>query len=207
MTAPLIRRTRIRRAILAAVVALLVAGGLTWWLVTDATPDDGDAPGLRLLVPSEAMEPALPNGSSILVDTSRRAAPPEPGEVIVFRAPQEWEDDSEPDARYVKRVVAVGGQVIECCDDGGRVVVDGKPLDEPYISQQDRGTSQQEFSRVTIPEGAVFVMGDNRNNSADSRAKGGGGPAGTVPVDHIIGRVIRIVAPTARLVDQHNPQR
>ena len=70
-----------------------------------------------------------------------------------------------PDERdFVKRVIATGGQTVECCDDQHRVKVDGKPLDEPYIYWQP-GTSPENhdpFEPVKVPEGSLWVMGDNR---------------------------------------------
>ncbi|MER7115959.1 signal peptidase I [Saccharomonospora azurea] len=170
----------------------------------------------------------------ILVDkVTYRFADPGPGDVVVFRGPDAWvEDDppsdsagnpiasffqnvgsafglAPPDERdFVKRIIATGGQTIECCDDENRVVVDGKPLDEPYIYWQGGEAEQRDFGPVTVPEDAVWVMGDNRNNSADSRFQGGGGERGAVPVDNIIGKARLIVLPPSRwdVVSDHNPQ-
>ncbi|QQQ75193.1 signal peptidase I [Saccharothrix sp. 6-C] len=159
----------------------------------------------------------------------------EPGEVVVFRGPETWGNNdfnsgrsdnpivagiqsvaslvglAPPDERdFVKRVIAVGGQTVECCDDQHRVKVDGKPLDEPYIYWQP-GTSPENhdpFEPVKVPEGHLWVMGDNRTNSTDSRKQGGGGLAGTVPEDNVIGKARVIVLPPSRWqgIGDHNPQ-
>ncbi|WP_092526364.1 signal peptidase I [Amycolatopsis arida] len=158
---------------------------------------------------------------------------PEPGEVVVFKGPEPWVEDlpqegssnpvagffrdigsmfglAPPDERdFVKRIIATGGQTVECCDARNRVVVDGRPLDEPYIhwapGQEPR---QMEFGPITVPQGTVWVMGDNRNNSTDSRLQGGGGENGAVPVDNIIGKARFIVLPPSRwgTISDHNPQ-
>ncbi|GAA3005823.1 signal peptidase I [Actinokineospora diospyrosa] len=159
---------------------------------------------------------------------------PEPGEVVVFSRPDTWNRSESiaprsdngfvrwmqgvgakfgfaaPDEDdVVKRIVAVGGQTVECCDDDNRVLVDGKPLDEPYIYlDPERNQQQDEFKAVSVPPGKLFVMGDNRNNSADSRVQGGGGQNGLVPVDNVIGKVRAIILPPSRWqgVGDHNPQ-
>ena len=110
----------------------------------------------------------------------------------------------------VKRVIATGGQTVECCDDQGRVLVDGKPLDEPYVVNDfpfTPGTltcdtapkSGRCFGPVTVPEGNLWVMGDNRNNSADSRYHVGDELQGTVPVDNVRGKAVFIVLPPSRM--------
>ncbi|MFC6088616.1 signal peptidase I [Saccharothrix lopnurensis] len=159
----------------------------------------------------------------------------EPGEVVVFRGPESWgqndfttEESANPVVRglhsvaslvglappnerdFVKRVIAVGGQTVECCDDQHRVKVDGKPLDEPYVYWQP-GTSPENhepFAPVEVPEGQLWVMGDNRTNSTDSRKQGGGGLAGTVPEDNVIGKARVIVLPPSRWqgIGDHNAQ-
>ncbi|OLF08447.1 signal peptidase I [Actinophytocola xinjiangensis] len=159
---------------------------------------------------------------------------PEPGDVIVFKGPTSWtENDVEvprsgnvvvralqqvgaliglapPDERdFVKRVVAVGGQTVQCCDDEWRVLVDGRPLDEPYIFWQNgKPDGRQRFDPVLVPEGSLWVMGDNRSDSCDSRCQGGGGVRGVVPVDDVIGKARYIVLPPSRWqgVGDHNPQ-
>ncbi|OZM74224.1 signal peptidase I [Amycolatopsis antarctica] len=174
-------------------------------------------------------------GDRILVDKlTYDFSDPESGEVIVFKGPQPWtENDSPtqpessnaiagffqsvgsvfglapPDERdFVKRIIAVGGQTVECCDDQNRVLVDGKPLDEPYIHYEVPGEEQVEFEPVKVPEGSYWVMGDNRNQSSDSRYQGGGGVRGTVPEDNIIGKARLIVLPPSRWggVSDHDPQ-
>ncbi|WP_372504272.1 signal peptidase I [Actinokineospora diospyrosa] len=159
---------------------------------------------------------------------------PTPGDVVVFKGPNTWTEHdvaanesgnpftralryagsfigiAPPDERdFVKRVIAVGGQTVECCDEQNRVLVDGKPLDEPYIYWEGGNpNSQKEFARVTVPEGTLWVMGDNRNNSSDSRFQGGGGVRGVVPLGKVIGKARYIVLPPSRWrgVGDHNPQ-
>ncbi|MEV0089520.1 signal peptidase I [Saccharopolyspora sp. NPDC050642] len=175
------------------------------------------------------------NNDRVLVDKiTYRFSDPEPGDVVVFRGPQPWvqnefeaDEPSNPVAGFfqgaasllgfgapdekdfVKRVVAVGGQTVECCDAQNRVLVDGKPLNEPYLYwEPGRGVGQDEFKAVTVPPGHLWVMGDNRNDSADSRVQGGGGTNGAVPVDNVIGKAQLIVLPPTRWqsIPEPNPQ-
>ena len=170
----------------------------------------------------------------VLVDKLTYAfTDPEPGDVVVFEGPTSWSDDydqastsgnfvtntlqsigaiiglappSEND--FVKRVIAVGGQTVQCCDDKGRVLVDGRALDEPYIYWQDgKPNGRQRFDPVVVPEGKLWVMGDNRNNSKDSRFQDGGGLRGVVPIDNVIGKARFIVLPPSRWggVGDHDP--
>jgi signal peptidase I len=172
----------------------------------------------------------------VLVDKlTYRFGDVEPGEVVVFRGPEAWTahdfratPSTNPVARvvqnvgsllgiapaserdFVKRVIALPGQTVMCCDEQHRVVVDGKPLDEPYIHWQPGTTpaDHEPFAPVLVPEGRLFVMGDNRMNSTDSRKQGGGGVAGTIPIENVIGKARYIVFPKDRwsVVSDHNPQ-
>lgn len=171
----------------------------------------------------------------VLVDKiTYRFSGPTPGDVVVFRGPEAWthndftaEQSSNPviqvlatagswiglaqvDERdFVKRVIAVGGQTVQCCDPRNRILVDGKPLDEPYIYYlPGRGTTQPSFAPVKVPAGRLWVMGDSRNNSEDSRFQGGGGVNGTIGVDDVIGKARFIVLPPGRWgpIGDHNPQ-
>ncbi|WP_233573650.1 signal peptidase I [Amycolatopsis panacis] len=174
-------------------------------------------------------------GDRVLVDRiTYDFTDPEPGDVVVFRGPPWWTSAesaprpspgflaglgqglgsligfASPDERdFVKRVIAVGGQTVQCCDARGRVLVDGKPLDEPYLHGIDPANPvQRPFAPVTVPHGSLWVMGDNRNNSCDSRCQGGGGTNGTVPVDEVIGKARLIVLPPSRwgVVSAQDPQ-
>jgi signal peptidase I len=159
---------------------------------------------------------------------------PEPGDVVVFEGPASWSDDYDQasssgnfvtntlqsigalvglapaDERdFVKRVIAVGGQTVQCCDPKGRVLVDGRPLDEPYVYWQNgKPDGRQRFDPVVVPEGTLWVMGDNRNNSKDSRFQDGGGLRGVVSTDNVIGKARYIVLPPSRWggVGDHDPQ-
>lgn len=167
----------------------------------------------------------------VLVDkVTYRFRDPQPGDVVVFRGPDSWtntefsvpETDNAlvdglqqfgsliglapPDEKdFVKRVIAVGGQTVQCCDSRDRVLVDGEPLDEPYIHYIPESRQRQDpFDPVVVPEGQLWLMGDSRNNSADSRAVG----HGPVPVENVIGQARVIVLPFARFgwvsaVDPH----
>ena len=190
------------------------------------------------VIPSESMEQTLHgctgcNNDRVLVDkVSYRFTDPEPGDVVVFRGPDTWMQNEfhspkpsnpvvgffqgamsllgfgSPDEKdFVKRVIATGGQTVSCCDPQNRMLVDGKPLNEPYINL-DPPRPQSAFGPVTVPPGTVWVQGDNRNDSEDSRYQGGGGPRGAVPVDHIIGKAQVIVLPPTRWssIPEPNPQ-
>jgi signal peptidase I len=174
-------------------------------------------------------------GDRVLVDKLSYAfTDPEPGDVVVFEGPNTWTENdvqeppsgnvitntlqqigalvglAPPDERdFVKRVIAVGGQTVQCCDEKMRVLVDGRPLDEPYIYWQNgQPDAQQRFDPVLVPEGTIWVMGDNRSDSCDSRCQGGGGIRGVVPIDDVIGKARYIVLPPSRWqgVGDHNPQ-
>lgn len=192
------------------------------------------------LIPSESMEPTLHGcagctGDRIVVEKiGYRFGDPKPGDVIVFRGTESWNKDFTstrssnsikrgaqevgsligivaPDENdLVKRVIATGGQTVECCDDQGRVLVDGKPLDEPYIQMDfpfvpgaltcDTDLkSGRCFPAVTVPEGNLWMMGDNRSNSADSRFHVSDDLMGTVPIDNVIGKAFLIALPPSRL--------
>jgi signal peptidase I len=164
-------------------------------------------------------------GDRILVDkVTFDFTDPKPGDVIVFKGPPGWENSeyqvsessnvfvrwvrqfassigigAPPEYDLVKRVIAVGGQTISCCDSKNRVVVDGKPLNESYLYLMP-GTApvQQSFPAVTVPQGDLWMMGDNRNDSYDSRYQNGGGIKGVVPVSDVIGVARTIIWPPTR---------
>lgn len=178
--------------------------------------------------------PGCAQNDRIIVDkVTYRFGEPRPGDVVVFKGPPSWEAEftssrsgnvlvrglqqvgavvglAPPDERdFVKRVIATGGQTVQCCDDQGRVLVDGMPLDEPYITfdfpfvagQPDCSsltTSGRCFEPVTVPEGSVWVMGDARNNSSDSRVHVADELRGTIPLDNVIGKTRVIVLPVSR---------
>ncbi len=179
------------------------------------------------VIPSASMEPTLHGcpgctNDRVLVDKlSYRFGDPRPGDVVVFRGTDSWGSEfisqrsanvlirglqqvgsviglAPPDERdFVKRVIAVGGQTVQCCDPQSRVVVNGASLTEPYAvfaGQQP----QEEFGPVTVPMGNLWMMGDNRNNSADSRRHVADQRTGTVPVSNIIGKARLIVLPLGR---------
>lgn len=209
-----IKRRR-RRAFLKEIpilvgVALLIAVVLKTFLVQ------------AFVIPSGSMEQTIKINDRVLVDklTPWFGAKPERGDVVVFKDPGGWlpksedpsEDDtpallrqgknlltligllpSEDEEDLIKRVIGVGGDTVRCCDNNGRVEVNGVPIHEPYLHPGDR-PSQREFE-VKVPRGRYFVMGDHRSNSADSRYHLDERGQGTIPDESIVGRAVVIAWP------------
>ena len=166
-------------------------------------------------VPSGSMEETLTTGDRILV--WKPGIDPGHGDVVVFTDPADWLADPIPPAGLrgaitsagafigllpsatgddlVKRVIGVGGDTIECCSPQGQIIRNGDPLDEPYI-YPGQPTDQLTF-RVEVPEGRLFVMGDHRGDSADSRYHLDEDD-GTVPVENVVGIAEVIMWPPSR---------
>jgi len=142
-------------------------------------------PRLRILgftfftMPSLSMEPTIRRNDVFVVCAwSYWHSDPRPGDVVVFRWPV------DPTVYFVKRVIASGGSTIAIVD--GTTIVDGKPVSEPYLKDATPGVELSRSLNLThVPPGYYFVMGDNRDNSDDSRSWG------FVPRSHILGRVDR----------------
>jgi signal peptidase I len=131
--------------------------------------------------PSASMEPTLHRGSAFLVSSwAYVRTAPQAGDVIVYRHPR------DPSLYYVKRIIAVGGSTLEI--KGDMTYVDGKALAEPYVLREDRPPPEyrppSSMPAVRIPPDHYFMMGDNRNNSEDSRM------SGPIPRSAVVGKVI-----------------
>jgi signal peptidase I len=125
------------------------------------------------VVEGSSMEPSLYNRERLLVNKLvYRFRKPEYGDVVVFRYP------ANPKRRFIKRVIGVPGDVVEIRD--GHVILNGVVLDEDYTRDFTYGY----FGPKTVPEGRYFVLGDNRNNSDDSRYP----DVGFVPMENIVGK-------------------
>jgi signal peptidase I len=179
-------------------------------------------------IPSGSMEQTLHgcpscSGDRVLVNkVTYRLHDPRPGDIVVFKGPESWtpeipvQEPGNPVQRalravagtfgvatpgekdFVKRVIAVGGQTVQCCDEQGRVVVDGRGLDEPYVYSSDPQFAEIPFGPVTVPAGRMWMMGDHRDESADSRAHLQDADQGTIPVDNVIGKAFVIIWPVGR---------
>ena len=120
------------------------------------------------------------DGERLLVDkVTYRFRPPQRGEIIVFAYPK------DPRRKFIKRVIGVPGDVVEIRN--RTLVINGTPIEETYI----RGPMYQPYGPVTVPEGTVWVLGDNRNNSEDSRFP----DVGAVPLNHVVGRALLVYWP------------
>ncbi|MGI8667430.1 MAG: signal peptidase I, partial [Jatrophihabitans sp.] len=205
-------------------------------------------------IPSASMEKTLHGctncaGDRILVfKPVYHVRDPHPGDIVVFKAPQDWDElagvtlSSNPVAHavqwfgqlvgvvppsekdLVKRVIAIGGQTVRCCDDNGNVQISDngsngpwRSLTEPYIFENSSWSKSatpglksaddtRSFGPVTVPKGRLWVMGDHRGDSADSRyhcGDTGSGPncdpvSSTVPVSDVIGKSVVIAWPPSR---------
>lgn len=207
------RRSAIKEIPLLIGVAVLIALVLKTFLVQ------------AFVIPSGSMEQTIQIGDRVLVDklTPWFGSRPERGDVVVFKDPGGWLQDeqtvpkkddpvvlkqvkqaltfigllpSEDEKDLIKRVVGVGGDRVKCCDPDGRVTVNGVPLVENDYLYPGNAPSLQPFD-VTVPPGRLWVMGDHRANSADSRAHQDV-DFGTVSEDSVVGRAVVIAWPLGR---------
>jgi signal peptidase I len=198
---PWLRRTAVL-VVLAAVVLVVVRSFLVQSYV----------------LPTASMEPTLRQGDRVVVPpASYWFGEVGRGDVVVFDGDGVF-DPPEPESNhlvaagtalaaalglptgasaYAKRVLGLPGEHVACCDPAGRITVDGEPLDEPWLA--DGQVASRTTFDVVVPEGRIWVMGDNRDKSADSRAHLGDPGGGTVPMDRIVGRVVAVYWPLNRL--------
>lgn len=175
------RSTFVRDLVVIVVVALLASFLVKAYLVRSFS------------IPSGSMENTLMVGDRMLVnELVPGVAPLRRGDVVVFHDPGGWLGPGMGDD-LVKRVIGLPGDTVTCCDAHGRLSVNGHAVDEPYVVLRpgsDR-VAEQDFTE-TVPAGQLWVMGDNRYDSADSRAHG------TVPVSDVVGRAVVITWPINR---------
>ncbi|MFD8196611.1 signal peptidase I [Streptomyces wuyuanensis] len=203
------QRSAVKEIPLLVTVALMIALVLKTFLVQ------------AFVIPSGSMEQTIRIDDRVLVDklTPWFGSKPERGDVVVFKDPGGWlqeeqtprKDDpvvvkqvkdvltfigllpSDDEQDLIKRVVAVGGDTVRCCDRNGKVTVNGVPLNEPYL-HPGNAPSKLRFD-VQVPEGRYFVMGDHRSNSADSRFHLDEEYSGTVSEEGVVGRAVVIAWP------------
>ncbi|MBL1101239.1 signal peptidase I [Streptomyces sp. 205] len=213
------QRSKVKEIPILVGVALVIALVLKTFLVQ------------AFVIPSGSMEQTIRIGDRVLVDkfTPWFGSKPERGDVVVFKDPGGWlEDERKPpkddppvikqgkqfltfigllpsdnEQDLIKRVVGVGGDTVACCDSDGKVTVNGTPLNEPYLHPGNE-PSQRQF-KVTVPKGRIFVMGDHRSNSADSRVHLDEPGQGTVSDDMVVGRAVVIAWPFGHMRKLEEP--
>jgi signal peptidase I len=178
-------------------------------------------------IPSASMQNTLQINDRVIVnELVPKTVALKHGDVVVFKDPGGWLDGEElpsvapessvgkaadwlltqvglgtgdSDDHLIKRVIGLPGDRVSCCNDLGQMSVNGVPLTEPYLKLPPGVTraSAKDFS-VTVPKGTIWVMGDNRDNSKDSRYNGDTPSKGFVPLSDVTGRAFVISWPTSR---------
>ncbi|WP_225099273.1 signal peptidase I [Streptomyces sp. CoH27] len=201
------RRSAVREIPLLVGVAVLIALVLKTFLVQ------------AFVIPSGSMEQTIRIGDRVLVDkfTPWFGSEPARGDVVVFHDPGGWLADeqttkkndpvvvkqvkegltfigllpSDNEKDLIKRVIGVGGDHVKCCDAQGRITVNGTPLTEGNYIYPGDAPSAMRFD-ITVPKGRLWVMGDHRGNSADSRFHMNTAYGGTVSLSSVVGRAVAI---------------
>jgi signal peptidase I len=181
-------------------------------------------------IPSGSMENTLQVGDRVAVNRFiYRFSDPQRGDVVVFDGvdsfvPASAEAPSEgpvvelvkelgrtvgvvppPDTVFVKRVVGIGGDQVKCCDLKGRISINGQAIDESSYLHPGDAPSNTRFN-VVVPEGELWMMGDHRSDSADSRSHQGDPGGGFVPVDRVLGKSFAVIWPWQQIQLLRNPQ-
>ncbi|GAB2498218.1 signal peptidase I [Nocardiopsis aegyptia] len=191
------------------VIALVLAFVIRTWVMQ------------AFYIPSSSMENTLLIGDRVLVNKLvYQVRDIDRGEVVVFDGDGSWDDpntvvapeSSNPVARgftwvqqqlgaaptgkeYIKRVIGLPGDVVECCDEQNRVLVNGVPLEEDAYLYPGSVASHTEFGPIEVPEDHLWVMGDHRAISYDSRLNQNNPGGGAIPIDHVVGRAFVIIWP------------
>lgn len=203
-----------QESLLLLAIALVLAIGIKYFFVQ------------AFYIPSPSMEPMFIKNDRILVQKVSYWGDktPKRGEIIVFKDPGSWLDGDETrtasnpitktleavglypsGGHLVKRVIGVGGDRVKCCDKQGRITVNGTPLDETSYLPKGTLPSDDEFD-VRVPEEHLWVMGDNRDNSYDSRGHLGDPGGGMVSDDLVVGKVWALIWPWKRAKWVHTPE-
>ncbi|WP_330173377.1 signal peptidase I [Streptomyces sp. NBC_01498] len=177
------RLGRVLSGLAVAVGCVLFLGGFAW----------GAVEYLPYTVPTDSMDPTVKAGDRVLAqrisgDQVRR------GDVVVFKD-AEWGD-----MPMVKRVVGVGGDKVACCDAEGRLTVDGKAVEEPYVGRTPGGLASTTRFGATVPKGQLFLLGDERGGSLDSRVHLQDQGQGSVPRSSVTARVDAVAWPPSGMV-------
>ena len=202
----------IRDLLIIFVVALLVSFLIKTFLIRS------------FYIPSGSMENTLLKNDRIIVNQLEPSMMPiQRGDVVVFTDPGGWLQATVPieqnpivagadwllsavglsaadsNDHLIKRVIGLPGDHVECCNALGQMSVNGVPLSEPYVKLPVGATSvSKDNFDIVVPEGSLWVMGDNRYNSKDSRYNGDTPGKGFVPVDNVVGRAILVSWPVSR---------
>lgn len=189
--------------------------------------------GQMFIIPSGSMENTLLIGDRVVV---QKITDFDRGDVVVFADPGGWLGDTHTSERgpvgqafefigvlpdtstehLIKRVIGLQGDTVECCDSKGRLLVNGHPLEEKAYLYSEGGEtvnpSDLEFE-VTVPAGRIFVMGDHRDASADSRCHladlsrdGEEGMSAFVPIEDVVGPAFAIATPISSARMLHTPE-
>ncbi|MGY2875449.1 signal peptidase I [Marmoricola sp. URHA0025 HA25] len=202
-----------QESLLLLAIALVLAVGIKFFFVQ------------AFYIPSPSMEPLFIKNDRILVQKVSYWGDkgPKRGDIIVFKDPAHWLSSDETrtasnpvtktleavglypsGGHLVKRVIGIGGDRVKCCDSEGRVTVNGKALDEKSYLPKGTLPSEDTFD-VRVPEGHLWVMGDNRGDSADSRFHMGQPGGGFVADDLVVGKVWALIWPWKRAEWIHTP--
>lgn len=165
--------------------------------------------GSTTYIPNDSMTPTLAAGQRVLVTAYPLTGGVGHGDVVIFEDTGDWYAgptaepspgmqilsvlgfaSPAPGSQGIGRVIGMSGDRVECCDDSGRIKVNGQPLDEPFVT----GPTDQVPFDVRVPEGRIFVLGDARSTAVDSRSFLEV-EAGTVSLDDVTGRVLFSVWP------------
>jgi signal peptidase I len=195
-------------------VALLIGFAALFTILTKAFVAQA------FLIPSGSMEQTLRPGDRVLVNKLvYRIREIDRGDIVVFSGTGSWGPPPRPSANpvarwyrdaltatglasngtdYIKRVIGLPGDHVACCDSRGRITVNGVPLREGGYLYPGERPSNDRFS-VTVPPGRLWVMGDNRADSVDSRDHVGDPGEGTIPESAVVGRAFLIIWPPSQL--------